>query len=222
MKRLKKNENGLYLFDVRPDVVETGQAARSANRMVTSRCGSSPASAEKPTMAMERSHRMYVGKVGVATTGKGVEWDLSPDENDAHAPGSMPGLVEWNNPCYIHASRTAEEAPSNRRAVCPEESIAADLGVPARKTELDSHEMCIGKAQAWTVAICALMGCRDEVGISASLELMGNVVLRMERSEMGQTFVQFDEAIREKRAAFPGIFSPSGERNCREIVPKRD
>lgn len=171
---------------------------------------------------MERSHRMYVGKVGVAVLSKGVEWDLSPDEYDVHAPGSMPGLVEWNNPCYIHAPRPAEEAPSDRSAFCPEGSVAADLGFPTQKSELDSHEMCIGKAQAWTVAICALMGCRDEGGISASLELMGSVVLKMERSELGQTFVQFDEAIREKRAAFPGIFSPSGERNCREIVPKRN
>lgn len=170
-------------------------------------------------MAMERSHRMYVGKVGVAAIGKDVEWDFSPDENDVHAPGSMDGLVEWNNPCYIHASRMAEEAPSGRSSLCPEESVAADLEVPTQKTELERHEMCMGRAQAWTVAICALMGCRDEGGISASLELMGKVVLNMERSELSQTFVQFDEAMRQKRAAFPGIFSRSGGRSCRDLVP---
>lgn len=187
--------------------------------MVTSRYGSSPTRAEKPAMAMERSHRMYVGKVGIAAIGKDVEWDLLPDENDVHAPGSMPGLVEWNNPCYIHASRTAEEAPSGRSSLCPQESVATDLEVLTQNTELDRHEMCMGRAQAWTVAICALMGCRDEGGISASLELMGNVVLKMGRSELSQTFVQFDEAMREKRAAFPGIFSPSGGQSCRETGP---
>lgn len=175
---------------------------------MTSRCGSSPVGASEK-LPSEQSHGMYVGKAGVAVIGKGVEWDLSPDDNYVHAPGSMPGLVEWNNPCYIHASRTTDQAPS---VSFKEESVSADPGLPIQQNEIDgSHEMPIGKA--WTVAICALMGCRDVDGISASLELMGSVVLHMERSELGQTFVRFEEVIREKRAAFPGIFSPPGEQN---------
>ena len=65
--------------------------------------------------------------------------------------------------------------------------------------------------QSWTIAICALLDCRDVDGITASLLFMVDVVVNLKPSELRRAGADFKVAIREKREAYPNIFVREGE-----------
>lgn len=151
------------------------------------------------------------------------------DEDIQHAaPGSMPiewskrsDLLEWKNPWYSHGPETpadgrrsdpsifcSESSPKTAPASC--ESAADDDG-ECRDPEI----RCNGKrsGQAWTVALCALWGCRDAHGLEASLDFVGKVVLGLVPSELRQAFGDFENAIQTKKQELGRkVFNLSGEK----------
>lgn len=152
-------------------------------------------------------------RVGVALIGKDVEWNFFPDDEAFRTPVST-NVDEWKNPCCISEPWTPEEEPSRQTLICSQTSRRAERGLCGCALRPIPGEMRSG--QAWTVAICALMGCRDVVGIIASLSLMGNVVENMPQSELVHTGADFEREIREKREVLPHIFVSSGEQNSLE------
>lgn len=148
------------------------------------------------------------------------------DEDIQHAaPGSMPvewgkrsDLLEWKNPWYSHGPGTpdgrsdpsifcSEATPRTAPASFTASSVGADCcHDPAPK--------CNGRrsGQAWTVALCALWGCRDAHGLKASLDFLGEVVLGLAPSELGQAFRDFENAIQTKKQELGmEFFSSSGK-----------
>lgn len=191
--------------------------APDGNRVMMNHVENSPPQ-EKRSL-QKRKNGMYIGKAGIAVLGKDVEWEFLPDEDAFHLPSApifsstsrepTAGLVDWNDPCYAHAPRSPEEHSSNTKITCLHASRITDPGPCARNLgpALDNMR----SAQAWVIAICALSGCRDVGGITASLDLMERVVVDMTPSELGQTGINFDMAIQEKRKTFPHLFNSSGE-----------
>lgn len=158
------------------------------------------------------------------------------DEDIQHdaAPGNMPvewskrsDLLEWKNPWYSHGPGTpegrsdpsifwSESAPRTAPASC--ESAACDDDAERRDPEI----RCNGKrsGQAWTVALCALWGCRDAHGLEASLDFLGKVVLGLVPSELGQAFGEFENAIQTKKQELGmNVFNPSGRGVATRLQP---
>lgn len=156
------------------------------------------------------------GHLFAATENEDIQHDV--------APGSMPvewskrsDFLEWKNPLYSHGPGTpdgrsdssifcSESAP---RTAPPCESAACD-DAGCRDPEI----RCNGKrsGQAWTVALCALRGCRDAHGLEASLDFLGKVVVGLVPSELGQAFGDFENAIQTKKQQLGmSVFNSSGE-----------
>lgn len=148
------------------------------------------------------------------------------DEDIQHdtAPGSIPvdrskcsELLEWKNPWYSHGPE-ASDGRSDPSVFCSESvprTAPASCESAADDRECRDPEIrCNGKrsGQAWTVALCALWGCRDGHGLEVSLDFLGKVVLGLVPSELGQAFGEFDNAIQtKKRELGKRVFSPPGE-----------
>lgn len=154
-------------------------------------------------------------------------------DEDICGPSSMPAdwnnrsdfLGEWENPWYSHGPGTVDK-PCNR--VDPEvfcsESAPRKAAAAGPAFRIAAVEPCalhqhpglrceaVRCGQAWTVALCALWGCRDTHGLEASLSLMAAVALALFPSELGQAFAEFDSAIKNKRASSAEIFTPSGDK----------
>lgn len=163
----------------------------------------------------------------------GQLFSLFPKEDeDIHGPSSMPAdwskrsdfLGEWKNPWYSHGSGTtdkpcsryrkevffSEEAPREAPAAA-DSCLVADVETCARHYHPELRCEAVRSGKAWTVALCALWGCRDAHGLKASLDLMGRVAVALVPSELGQAFAEFNMAVNEKRASLTKIFTPSGD-----------
>lgn len=164
-----------------------------------------------------------------------------PEENeDIRGPSSMPvewnkrsDFLEWKNPWYSHGPRTPDKSCSRNdpeifcsesgpRKAAADSSLIAAAEPCARQLRHHHHPVlrcdAARSGQAWTVALCALWGCRDTHGLTASLELMGRVALGLLPSELGQACAEFDLAIKDKRASLKQIFTPSGDKTHAFVV----
>lgn len=166
-------------------------------------------------VGMQGSRRRK-GKGGIAVVTKEfVEWDVSTDNYHATAPASMmPSLKQWHNPLYRHVARTSSSSFEDDAATTRE--IDIDSGRPSvRDLGSTCDDAGTRSGRGWTIAVCALMGCRDVYGVSVSLDLVAEVVLGLPSCELQKAAKEFDAVIQEKRAALPCIFVPSGE----HIIP---
>lgn len=148
------------------------------------------------------------------------------DEDIHHhaAPGSMPvewrkrsEPLEWENPWYSHRPETpdsrvdpsvfcSESAPRTASASCE-----SAVDVENRDPEIIR---CNGmrSGQAWTIALCALWGCRDAHSLEACLDFLGKVVLGLAPSELSQAFGDFENAMQIKKQELGmKVFNPSGK-----------
>lgn len=160
-------------------------------------------------VGMQGSRRRK-GKGGIAVVAKEcVEWDVSTDNYHATAPASMmPSLKQWHNPLYRHEASTSSSFEDDAATT---REIDIDSG---RTSVRDLGSTCddagTRSGRGWTIAVCALMGCRDVYGVSVSLDLMAEVVLSLSSCELQKAAKEFDAVIQEKRAALTCIFVPSG------------
>lgn len=152
-----------------------------------------------------------------------IPWDMSrsaEENDDIRAPDSMPAerakrsmpdFVEWHNPCYSHGPSKNGPEDLFSEAVVPRTAAAAEAAdAPAQPAaRYDGRR----SGPAWTVALSALWGCRDIQGLKASLHVTGRVVLDLLPSELSKAFVDYERAIKEKRAKFIHIFTPSGDKH---------
>ncbi|CAN0450490.1 unnamed protein product, partial [Ectocarpus sp. 12 AP-2014] len=151
-----------------------------------------------------------------------IPWDMSPsaeENDDIRAPDSMPAewtkrsmpdVVEGHNPCYSHGPSKNDPADFFSEAV-PRTAAAAREEAADPPPQPAARYDGTRSGPAWTVALCALWGCRDTHGLKASLHVAGRVVLDLLPSELSKAFVEYERAISEKRASFTHIFTPSVE-----------
>lgn len=160
---------------------------------------------------------------------------FSPSTQDSEdidvAAGSMPiewnergNFLEWKNPWYSHGPETSDSR-SGEQVFCSE---SAPKTTPTPSSSSASSEAasepcgrqhrpqpalrCDGTrcGQAWTVALCAVWGCRDTHGLEAALSLMREVCLGLMPAELAEAFCDFESAIKQKRAISTQMFTPSG------------
>lgn len=158
-----------------------------------------------------KGSRRREGKGGVTVDAKEcVEWNASTDHYHATAPASMRSLMAWqNNPLYEHLARPSSE----EEVAATTRELDIDSGKKSCVRDIGSacdHHAVARSGRGWTIAVCALMGCRDVDDVRVSLGLTAEVVLSIPSSELQKAAKEFDAVIQGKRAALPCIFIPSG------------
>lgn len=164
----------------------------------------------------------------------GIDWNLSQSSSeegdDIYAPGSMPvewsrgnvpGLLGWKNPWYSHEPRKSDR--SVQETFCSESATGTPAARPRASGNHHYLELsCDGirSGKAWTVALCALRGCRDIQELRVSLDLTEKVIIDLIPSELRLAQVDFEVVIKQKRETSIQIFTPAGDNDhcCDRLI----
>lgn len=173
-------------------------------------------------------------RAAFAVKDAGNSWNLSQSSDeggDIYAPGSMPvdwnrrkvpALLEWRNPWYSHEPRTSER-------ILPEMSswkLAPRTSAARPRASGNYHHLelsCDGtrSSQAWTVALCALLGCRDPHELRVSLDLVNKAAFALMPPELGLAYADFEAVIQQKRETSAHIFTSAGDRTKVSVIVTR-
>ncbi|CAM9099799.1 unnamed protein product, partial [Scytosiphon promiscuus] len=162
----------------------------------------------------------------------GIDWNpsQSSQEDEIYAPGSMP--IEWNRrnvPCLLEwrKRRDSQKPRKSDRSVQRAFFTESAPKIPAARPRATGEHHHLGRSgdgtrssKAWTIALCALRGCRDTHELRVSLELMETIISNLIPSELRLARVDFEVVIKQKRETSIQIFTPAVETLVTTVVSR--